>query len=211
MCVCPLSLPLREREIYIYICSESRSVKDSLSRGLCVCLSEGWGSSCHSHPFNEVRGHGLPQWLVDYVVDKATPYWLANCLERRHFARWDDSWKLSRNKQEENRKDLAFRARKIGKKSKERHTRETLTVRKTGSSGKENERRDLRCLSTGSNQAFAEFGLPQDSQLLSHVWRGSPERTVRVAKSDKASLSPMQSRRMPLQDELPHTVQCFRA
>ena len=129
ICVCPLMFTFKIY-IYIYILVLKAAVSKVLSHVDCVCLSEGWGSSCHSHPFNEVRGHGLPQWLVDYVVDKATPYWLANCLERRHFARWDDSWKLRRNKQEENPKDLAFRARKIGKKSKERHTRETLTVRK---------------------------------------------------------------------------------
>ena len=86
----------------------------------CVCLSEGWGSSCQSHPLNEVCGHGLPLWLVDYVVDKATPCWLAICLERRHFARWDDSWKLSRNKQEGKPKRLGIPSKKDWKKKQKK-------------------------------------------------------------------------------------------
>ena len=123
ICVCIFTFIYNN--LYIYILVLKAAVSKILCHVDCMCLSEGWGSSCQSHPLNEVRGHGLPLWLVDYVVDKATPCWLAICLERRHFARWDDSWKLSRNKQEENRK-----SKKDWKKSKERHTWETLPVRK---------------------------------------------------------------------------------
>ena len=207
ICVCPLMFTFK-RYIYIYIrtCSESRSVKGSLSRGLCVSV-------------RRLRLK-LPQPSVQW---SAWPRFAAMacglCGRQGHSVLTcklpgAEAFRKMRRQLKVKKKQAGRKPKRLSIPSKKDWKKKQRKAYPGNSDGKKKQAALEKKTKGGicdvcpleAIKRLQNLGYLKTVRPLSHVWRGSPERTVRVEKSDKASLSPMQSRRMPLQDELSHTV-----